>query len=193
MTIEMLTNRAEMRDALAERGGRNLPMAAGGASSGTARKGHSCTGTVNLMEAVVERENMLNAYRRVIGNKGAAGIDAMGVDDLKAHLQGHWPRIKEQLLAGRYQPQPVRRVEIPKPGGKGMRKLGVPTVVDRLIQQAMHQVLNPLFDPDFSVHSYGFRPGRSAHQALLQAKANVADGRRWVVDLDLEKFLESSP
>jgi RNA-directed DNA polymerase len=190
MTIEMLTNRAEMRDALAERGGRNLPMAAGGVSSGTARKGHSCTGTVNLMEAVVERENMLNAYRRVVGNKGAAGVDAMGVNDLKAHLQRHWPRIKERLLAGSYQPQPVRRVEIPKPGGKGMRKLGVPTVVDRLIQQAMHQVLTPLFDPDFSVHSYGFRPGRSAHQALLQAKVNVADGRRWVVDLDLEKFFD---
>ncbi|MFO7713919.1 reverse transcriptase domain-containing protein [Desulfosarcina sp.] len=190
MTIEMLTNRAGMRDAPAERGGRNLPMAAGGASSGTASKGHTCTGIENLMEAVVERENMRKAYRRVVGNKGCAGIDAMGVDDLKAHLQCHWPRIKEQLLAGSYQPQPVRRVEIPKPGGKGMRKLGVPTVVDRLIQQAMHQVLNPLFDPDFSVHSYGFRPGRSAHQALLQAKANVADGRRWVVDLDLEKFFD---
>ena len=93
MTIEMLINRAERRDALAERGGRNLPMAAGGVSSGTARKGHSCTGTVNLMEAVVERENMLNAYRRVVGNKGAAGVDAMGVGDLKAHLQRHWPRM----------------------------------------------------------------------------------------------------
>ena len=133
MTIEMLTNRAEMRDALAERGGRNLPMAAGGASSGTARKGHSSTGTVNLMEAVVERENMLNAYRRVVSNKGAAGVDAMGVDELKPFLQTHWERIKEQLLEGSYQPQPVRRVEIPKPGGKGMRKLGVPTVVDRWI------------------------------------------------------------
>ena len=134
MTIEMLTNRAGMRDALAERGGRNLPVAAGGASSGTARKEHPCTGTENLMEAVVERENMLNAYRRVVGNKGSAGVDAVGVDELKPHLQRHWPRIKEQLLAGRYQPQPVRRVEIPKPGGKGMRKLGVPTAVDRPIQ-----------------------------------------------------------
>jgi RNA-directed DNA polymerase len=190
MTIETLTNRAGMRDAPVERGGRNLPMAAGGASSGTARKGHSCTGSKNLMEAVVEHENMLNAYRRVVSNKGSGGVDAMGVDELKPHLQSHWQRIKEQLLAGSYQPQLVCRVEIPKPGGKGMRKLGVPTVVDRLIQQAMHQVLNPLFDPDFSVHSYGFRPGRSAHQALLQAKANVGDGRRWVVDLDLEKFFD---
>lgn len=190
MTTQMRTDRAEMRDAPAERGGRKLPMAAGGASSGTARRGYSCTGTENLMEAVVERENMLNAYRRVVGNKGAAGVDAMSVDELKPYLQTHWEHIKEQLLEGGYQPQPVRRVEIPKPGGKGMRKLGVPTVVDRLIQQALHQVLNPLFDPDFSAHSYGFRSGRSAHQALCQAREYVADGRRWVVDLDLEKFFD---
>jgi RNA-directed DNA polymerase len=165
-------------------------MAAGGASKGTARREHSGTGTENLMEAVVERENMLNAFRRVVGNKGAAGMDAMGVDELKPYLQTHWERIKEQLLEGSYQPQPVRRVEIPKPGGKGMRKLGIPTVVDRLIQQALHQVLNPLFDPDFSVNSYGFRPRRSAHQALCQAREHVAGGRRWVVDLDLEKFFD---
>jgi group II intron reverse transcriptase/maturase len=142
------------------------------------------------MEAVVERENMLNAFRRVVSNKGAAGVDAMGVDELKPYLQAHWARIKEQLLAGSYQPQPVRRVEIPKPGGKGMRKLGVPTVVDRLIQQAVHQVLNPVFDPDFSAYSYGFRPKRSAHQALRQAREHVAGGRRWVVDLDLEQFFD---
>jgi RNA-directed DNA polymerase len=165
-------------------------MAAGGASSGTARKEHSCAGAENLMEAVVERGNMLNAFRRVVGNKGAAGVDAMGVDELKPYLQIHWKRIKEQLLEGSYQPQLVRRVEIPKPGGRGMRKLGVPTVVDRLIQQALHQVLNPLFDPDFSANSYGFRPGRSAHQALCQAREHVAGGRRWVVDLDLEKFFD---
>jgi RNA-directed DNA polymerase len=140
------------------------------------------------MEAVVERGNMLKAFRRVVGNKGAAGVDAMSVDELMPYLQTHWKRIKEQLLEGCYQPQPVRRVEIPKPGGKGMRKLGVPTVVDRLIQQALHQILNPLFDSDFSVNSYGFRPGRSAHQALYQAREHVAGGRRWVVDLDLEKF-----
>jgi RNA-directed DNA polymerase len=142
------------------------------------------------MEAVVERENMLNALRRVVSNKGAAGVDAMSVDELKPYLQTHWGCIKEHLLEGSYQPQPVRRVEIPKPGGKGVRKLGVPTVVDRLIQQAVHQVLSPLFDPDFSVSSYGFRPGCSAHQALCQAREHVACGRRWVVDLDLEKFFD---
>jgi RNA-directed DNA polymerase len=114
----------------------------------------------------------------------------MKVDELKPYLQTHWKSIKERLLEGRYQPQPVLRVEIPKPGGRGMRKLGIPTVVDRLIQQALHQVLNPLFDPYFSTHSYGFRPGRSAHQALVQAREQVAGGRRWVVDLDLEKFFD---
>jgi len=191
MTTQMLTNRAGMRDAPAERGGRNLPMAAGGVSSGTARRESTPVRELkNLMEAVVERENMLNAFRRVVGNKGAAGVDAMSVDELKPYLQTHWERIKEQLLEGSYQPQPVRRVEIPKPGGKGMRKLGVPTVVDRLIQQALHQALNPLFDLDFSAHSYGFRSGRSAHQALCQAREHVASGRRWVVDLDLEKFFD---
>ena len=191
MTTQMLTNRAGMRDAPTERGGRNLPMAAGGASSGTARRESTPVRELkNLMEAVVERENMLNAFRRVVGNKGAAGVDAMSVDELKPYLQTHWERIKEQLLEGSYQPQPVRRVEIPKPGGKGMRKLGVPTVVDRLIQQALHQALNPLFDLDFSAHSYGFRSGRSAHQALCQAREHVASGRRWLVDLDLEKFFD---
>jgi RNA-directed DNA polymerase len=144
----------------------------------------------DLMEAVVERENMLNALRRVVGNKGAAGVDAMSVEELKPYLQTHWGQIKEHLLEGSYQPQPVLRVEIPKPGGQGVRKLGIPTAVDRLIQQAVHQVLNPLFDPDFSDSSYGFRPGRSAHQALCQAREHVAEGRCWVVDLDLEKFFD---
>ena len=190
MTTQTLANRAGMRDAPRERGGRNLPVALGGASSGTVRREHSGAGTEDLMEAVVERENMLKAFRGVVSNKGAAGVDAMSVDELKPYLQTHWERIKEQLLEGEYQPQPVRRVQIPKPGGKGMRKLGVPTVVDRLIQQALHQTLNPLFDPDFSVNSYGFRPGRSAHQALYQAREHVAGGKRWVVDLDLEKFFD---
>ncbi len=190
MPTQKLINRDEKHDALAERGGRNLPMAAGGALSGTARRGDFCPGTLELMEAVVERENMLSAFRRVVGNRGSAGVDAMGVDELKAYLQTHWQRIKEELLAGSYHPQPVRRVEIPKPGGKGTRKLGVPTVVDRLIQQAVHQVLSPLFDAGFSIQSYGFRPGRNAHQALIQAKEHVASGRRWVVDLDLEKFFD---
>ena len=190
MTTEELINRDVKHDAPAERGRRNLPMAAGGAPSGTARRGTSCTGTLKLMEAVVERENMLRAFRRVVSNKGAAGVDALGVNGLKPYLITHWERIKEGLLAGNYQPQPVRRVEIPKPGGREMRKLGVPTVVDRLIQQAVHQVLSPLFEPGFSTHSYGFRPGRSAHQALCQAREHVVSGRRWVVDLDLEKFFD---
>jgi len=142
-----------------------------------------------LLEAILDRENMMAAYRRVVANGGAAGVDGMTVDALKAFLVRHWPRIKEDLLAGRYRPQPVRRVDIPKPGG-GTRTLGIPTVLDRLIQQAMHQGLGPLFDPGFSEASYGFRPGRSAHQAVLAARAHVAAGRRFVVDIDLEKFFD---
>ncbi|WP_245372286.1 group II intron reverse transcriptase/maturase [Rhizobium leguminosarum] len=142
------------------------------------------------METILGRENMMAAYRRVVANKGAPGIDKMTVDQLKPYLAEHWPRIREELLAGRYRPAPVRGVEIPKPGGKGIRQLGIPTVLDRLIQQAMHQVLMPIFDPDFSASSYGFRPGRSAHDAVLAARSHVAGGRRFVVDLDLEKFFD---
>ena len=141
------------------------------------------------MEAVVARENLLDAYRRVMSNKGAAGVDEMPVEQLKPYLQEHWARIKEDLLNGTYQPQAVRCVEIPKLSG-GVRQLGIPTVVDRLIQQALHQVLSPLFEPDFSESSYGFRPGRSAQQAVLAARKYAAEGRRWVVDLDLEKFFD---
>lgn len=141
------------------------------------------------MEAILDRENMMAAYHRVLANRGAAGVDGMTVEALKGFLVAHWPCIKEELLAGRYRPQPVRAVTIPKPGG-GMRTLGIPTVLDRLIQQAMHQVLSPLFDPDFSEASFGFRPGRSAHQAVLASRAHVAAGRRFVVDLDLEKFFD---
>jgi RNA-directed DNA polymerase len=142
-----------------------------------------------LLEAILDRENMMAAYHRVVANAGAAGVDGMTVGELGAFLREHWPRIKEDLLAGRYRPQPVRRVEIPKPGG-GRRTLGIPTVLDRLIQQALHQVLSPLFDPGFSAASYGFRPGRSAHQAVLAARAHVAAGRRFVVDIDLERFFD---
>jgi len=143
-----------------------------------------------LMEEVVESKNLMKAYRRVARNKGAAGVDEMTVEELKPYLKTEWPKIKEQLLEDRYKPQPVRRVEIPKPGGKGMRLLGIPTVVDRLIQQAVLQVLDPIFDPGFSESSYGFRPGRSAHQAVLKARDYVAVGKRWVVDLDIEKFFD---
>lgn len=143
-----------------------------------------------LMEAVVGRENMIMAMRRVEANKGAAGVDDMSVTELRSYLREDWPQMKKELLEGRYEPSPVRKVEIPKPGGKGMRQLGIPTVVDRLIQQAMHQVLQSTFDEGFSEHSYGFRPGRSAHDAVYQAQTYVAEGRRWVVDMDLEKFFD---
>lgn len=143
----------------------------------------------SLMEAVVDPKNMREALKRVRSNKGSAGVDGMTVDDLANHLKEHWPEIREELLCGRYEPQSVRRVEIPKPDG-GLRQLGIPTVVDRLIQQAVLQVLQPLYDPTFSESSYGFRPGRSAHQALLAAREYVASGKRWVVDLDLEKFFD---
>jgi len=142
------------------------------------------------MDAVVERENLWRALRRVESNQGAAGVDGMPVESLRAYLKEHWPRIKADLLADRYVPQPVLGVEIPKPGGKGMRQLGIPTVLDRFIQQALHQVMQPLFDPNFSEFSYGFRPGRSAHDAVRQARAHAATGRRWVVDMDLEKFFD---
>jgi RNA-directed DNA polymerase len=142
------------------------------------------------MEAVVERENRVRALQRVEANQGAAGVDDMPVESLRGYLKEHWPKIKEELLSGRYRPQPVRRVEIPKPGGKGMRPLGIPTVVDRLIQQAIHQVLSPIWEKDFSGQSYGFRPGRNALQAVQTARRHVAEGRRWVVDMDLEKFFD---
>jgi RNA-directed DNA polymerase len=142
-----------------------------------------------LMEEVCERENCKRALARVKANKGSAGVDGMTVQQLPEFLRQHWPAIREQLLSGTYEPQPVRRVEIPKPDG-GKRKLGIPTVVDRLIQQAVMQVLQDRWDGTFSDHSYGFRPGRSAHQAVEQAQQYIAEGCRWVVDLDLEKFFD---
>ena len=142
------------------------------------------------MEEVVCRENMLAAYRRVVGNKGAPGVDGMTVDGLASMLRRRWQAIREELLGDAYCPAPVRKVETPKPGGKGVRMLGIPTVLDRLIQQALLQVLQPRFDPTFSDSSFGFRPGRSAHQALERARAHIAAGYRWVVDLDLEKFFD---
>src|ERR1700731_1816454 len=142
-----------------------------------------------LMEEVCERENLVRAWKRVRRNKGSPGVDGMTIDDAKDYLREHWPGIRSQLLAGTYQPQPVKRVEIPKPDG-GVRKLGVPCVVDRLIQQALLQVLQKRWDRTFSEHSYGFRPGRSAHQAVAQAQRYIAAGYNVVVDLDLEKFFD---
>jgi len=142
-----------------------------------------------LMEEVCERENCWQAYKRVKANKGSPGIDGMSINDLRDYLKQHWPTIRKQLLCGAYQPQPVRRVEIPKPDG-GVRKLGIPTVLDRFIQQAVMQVLQRRWDPTFSEHSHGFRPRRSAHQAVAKAQQYIASGHCWVVDLDLEKFFD---
>src|SRR6201995_1781453 len=142
-----------------------------------------------LMEKVGVRGNLVRAWKRVRQNKGSPGVDGMTIDDTKDYLREHWPSIRSQLLKGTYQPRPVKRVEIPKPDG-GVRKLGVPCVVDRLIQQAVLQVLQERWDPTFSEHSYGFRPGRSAHQAVAQAQRYVAQGYSVVVDLDLEKFFD---
>jgi RNA-directed DNA polymerase len=152
-------------------------------------KGNDHPSTTCLMETVVERSNMKLALRRVEKNKGTAGIDEMTVGELREYLKEHWPKIKGKLLEGSYEPQAVRRAEIAKPSG-GTRQLGIPTVVDRLIQQALNQVLSPIFDVNFSRSSYGFRPGRSAHQAVRQAQAYVARGKRWLVDIDLEKFFD---
>src|SRR5690348_4174884 len=142
-----------------------------------------------LMEEVCERENGWQAYKRVKANKGSPGIDGMKIGELSGYLKQHWPSIREQLLRGTYQPQPVRRVEIPKPDG-GVRKLGIPTVLDRFIQQAVMQVLQSRWDRTFSEHSHGFRPQRSAHQAVAKAQQYIAAGHRWMVDLDLEKFFD---
>src|SRR6266481_3938349 len=146
--------------------------------------------TLGLMEEVCQRENLLEAWRRVKANKGSAGIDGMTVGQLSGYLKEHWPTIREQLLNGTYEPQPVRRVEIEKPDGGGMRKLGIPTTLDRFLQQAVMQVLQRRWNPTFSDHSYGFRPGRSAHQAVTQAQLYLAEGYGWVIDLDLEKFFD---
>ena len=143
----------------------------------------------SLMEVICERENCKQALARVRANKGSPGVDGMTVDALPGYLQAHWPAIRAHLLHGTYAPQPVKRVKIPKPDG-GMRPLGIPTVLDRFIQQAVMQVLQRRWDPTFSDHSYGFRPGRSAHQAVTQAQLYIAEGYRWVVDLDLEKFFD---
>jgi RNA-directed DNA polymerase len=142
-----------------------------------------------LMEEVIERGNLKQALRRVKANKGGPGVDGMSVEELTDYLKEHWPAIRDQLLSGTYKPKPVKRVEIAKSGG-GIRKLGIPTVLDRFIQQAVMQVLQRRWDARFSQHSYGFRPKRSAHQAVAQAQQYVAAGYRWVVDIDLEKFFD---
>ena len=155
----------------------------------TARGEHSSDGTMMQMEQALRRENLMLALKRVVRNGGAPGVDGMTVDELGDYCRQHWPRIREELLGDRYKPMPVRKVEIPKLGG-GVRTLGIPSVLDRLIQQALLQVLQPRWDATFSEASYGFRPNRSAHQAVLRARDHIADGYRWVVDLDIERFFD---
>ena len=154
-----------------------------------AGKEESSSETTTLMEQVVGRENLIRALKRVVTNKGAPGPDGMTVEGLTPYLKGHWPRLRGELLEGRYVPKPVRAVDIPKPGG-GTRRLGVPTVLDRFIQQAVLQVLTPMFDPAFSESSFGYRPGRCAQDAVAAGRDHVEAGFRWVVDMDVEKFFD---
>lgn len=164
-----------------ERSGEALTAAHGNERSGN--------GDARLMERVVERGNVVLALKRVQSNKGSPGMDGMTVEALREHLRATWPALREQLLAGTYRPQPVKRQLIPKSDG-GVRELGIPTALDRFIQQAILQVLQPRFDPSFSSHSHGFRPGRRAHDAVCEAQKYIQEGRRWVVDVDLEKFFD---
>jgi RNA-directed DNA polymerase len=184
--------KTQLRLAFGEETRSEAPQASGeGSETLTAKRMIESPASNNeqLMEEVCGRENCLQALKRVKSNKGSAGIDGMTVDALTVYLKEHWPAIREQLLRGAYKPQPVKRVEIPKPDG-GVRQLGIPTVLDRMVQQAVMQVLQARWDAEFSEHSHGFRPGRSAHQAVAKAQKYIAGGRRWVVDLDLEKFFD---
>ena len=153
-------------------------------------EGESTQHEEGLWKKIFSRENLQAALRRVQENKGAPGIDGMTVKELSGHLREHWPSIRTKLEEGKYEPSPNNRQEIPKAGG-GTRKLGIPTVLDRYIQQAMQQVLSPIFEPRFSEHSYGFRPGRSAHDAVKAAQGYIQEGYLWVVDIDLERFFDT--
>lgn len=172
-----------------DQGDRMSSTAVSSAEGGTAADGQTKAEGLRQMDVVVERSNLWRAYERVMRNKGAAGVDGLTVVEFKAWLQQHWPSVKAALLAGDYMPAAIRKVDIPKPNG-GVRTLGIPTVLDRLIQQALLQVLQSEFEPGFSEHSYGFRPGRNAWQAVQRAQGYIREGRRWVVDLDLEKFFD---
>lgn len=163
---------------------------AGAPSSSSAQLDHSSReGQNDLLDRMFEGNNLRLAYKRVKQNGGAPGVDGVTTAELKAHLWERWETVKAELQLGTYRPMPVKRVEIPKPGG-GVRLLGVPTVLDRFIQQALMQVMTPIFDPQFSPHSYGFRPGKRAHDAVKQAQSYIQEGYRWVVDMDLEKFFD---
>jgi len=190
MSLEVQSSREETPDPILGNSSRKLQTPGVGALSDTAGRDGDCREEEGLMESVVERGNMTAAYKRVVGNRGSGGVDGMSVTTLKRYLKTQWERIKEELLENRYMPSPVRAVEIPKPSG-GMRKLGIPTVMDRLIGQGLHQALEPIFDKGFSKSSFGFRRGRSAHQAVERARGYVAEGYQWVVDIDLEKFFDT--
>jgi len=191
MSDKRQKNQLQMLLAFTDEGRSEAPQARReGTESLTAKRAHESPALPErVMEEVCERENCLRALKRVKANKGSAGIDGMSVGELPGYLKQHWPGLREQLLRGGYRPQPVRRVEIAKPDG-GVRKLGIPTVLDRFIQQAVMQVLGGKWDATFSEHSHGFRPRRSAHQAVAKAQQYIAEGNRWVVDLDLEKFFD---
>ena len=187
MTVDKAQARAT--GAACEAPGRHPGATRRGAETDTAAAGQTKAGALRLMEAVVERNNLWSAYAKVVRNGGAPGVDDLTVHQLKDWLKRHWPSVKVALLEGRYLPSAVRAVDIPKPSG-GARTLGIPTVLDRLIQQALLQVLQPIFEAGFSESSYGFRPGRNAHQAVQAAQRYVQQGRQWVVDIDLEKFFD---
>lgn len=187
-TGEAAEESAANRTALGEVAGRNASENAPGAASPASIDAKATEPEPGLIEQMIDRENLNLAWRKVRQNKGAAGVDGLDIEATQEMLREHRQRIETQLLAGNYVPSPVRRVEIPKASG-GTRKLGVPTVVDRWIQQAILQVVSPLFEASFSEHSYGFRPGRSAHQAVLAAREHQRQGKRWVVDLDLAASL----
>ncbi len=174
---------------LALEGRGEAPRVERSGEAGRAVQGKERSGSCDLMERVVARGNATEALKRVRRNKGSPGIDGMGVEELEPYLREHWEQIREQLLAGSYRPSVVKRQTIPKSGG-GVRELGIPTVLDRFVQQLLLQVLTPIFDPTFSEHSHGFRPGRRAHDAVREAQQYIQDGRRWVVDVDLEKFFD---
>jgi RNA-directed DNA polymerase len=189
LRLGMAMHQKSMQMELSLEGRGEAPRVERSGEARPAAQGDERSGVGGLMEKVAERENCLLALKRVRKNKGSPGIDGIGVEELPEYLREHWERIRAELLAGSYQPAAVRRQEIPKSGG-GVRQLGIPTVLDRFIQQAFLQVLQPIFDPTFSEYSYGFRPGRRAHDAVCQAQRYVQAGRRWVVDVDLEKFFD---
>lgn len=183
-------NQAEKAETSKTGGVGNTERRGSGSQMRTAHDEKAGDETTGLMEEVLRRENLKEAYKRVKSNRGAAGVDGMTVDELMPYCRVHWDRIREQLSNGSYAPRPVKKVEIPKPNGKGTRTLGIPTVLDRMIQQAIQQVLTPIYDPTFSENSFGFRPGRNAHQAISQAKKYVMEGYDWEVDMDLSKFFD---